>query len=227
MNGASLSRRALLAGAASALASEALAQDFWLDIMGDNGKSVPNMRAPSELMARIDALPGAIRIGADHPDVRLVEFYDLNCPFCRKAALDIEALLETDSDLGVTLIDVPILSPQSKQAALHEVAALKLHGKAKAHDLHRAVFTQRGLIGAEQVKKAAGELGLDAEAIAKAASDADVIAAVNAQLDLAAALGVTATPSFVAGNFVISGYPGAAALARMITALRTCDNPAC
>ena len=226
---AGLSRRAALAGLSSGLAAAtgALAQDFWLDITGDNGKPVPNMRAPSELLARIDTLPGAMRLGAKHPDVQLVEFYDLNCPFCRKAAGDIDALLETDADLGVKLINIPILSAQSKEAALHETAALKLYGSARAHELHRTVFAARGTVGGASVKAAAERIGLDPAALARASGDADVIAAVNAQLDLAAALGVTATPSFVAGNFVVSGYPGTQALGRMIAALRQCDNPAC
>ena len=75
-------------GAIALSTRESFAQgvDRWFPIKGDDGKPVANLRLPVELTSEVDELKGLIRIGAKQPDVTVVEFYDYNCPFCRKAA---------------------------------------------------------------------------------------------------------------------------------------------
>jgi protein-disulfide isomerase len=94
---AMLNRRqfvATLSGAAMTEAAALPAADQatqWFPITADDGKPVPNMRAPVELAAEVDDLGGVIWTGSQLSGPTLVEFFDYNCPYCRKAAGDLHA----------------------------------------------------------------------------------------------------------------------------------------
>ena len=74
---------------------------------------------------------------------------------------------------------------------------------------------------------AARELGLDAGALAKAANSDEVTAAMKSHVQLADALGLFATPSFVVKDVAINGYPGRKAMEGIIRSLRRCNNVVC
>jgi thiol-disulfide isomerase/thioredoxin len=138
----------VLAAAVAGLgAAAARAQgDPWFPITGDNGKPVANMRLPVELTSEIETLPGVVWTGSATPGVTLVEFFDYNCPYCRKAAPDIHALVRDTPDLRVGLVNNPILSPRSADAAKVELALLKLNGPGATYEFHRRLFERRGTI---------------------------------------------------------------------------------
>ena len=56
-------------------------------------------------------------------DITLVEFFDYNCGYCKRAAADTEALLGADSHVRFVLKEFPILGPRSVDAAQVAVAA--------------------------------------------------------------------------------------------------------
>ena len=81
----------------------------------DDGRQVYNYRLPSGLST--EGLPGVIWAGAASPDVILVEYFDYNCPFCRKAAGDLDRLMTRSPGLRLGLVNNPILGLGSMQAA--------------------------------------------------------------------------------------------------------------
>ena len=52
-------------------------------------------------VAGAEKLPGAVIAANPKGDVTLVEFYDLNCPFCRRASADVDALVAKLKEMGV------------------------------------------------------------------------------------------------------------------------------
>ncbi|GGH19889.1 hypothetical protein GCM10007036_23090 [Alsobacter metallidurans] len=226
-----LDRRSFLVGATLAAIPGLVAaqgQNQWLKLKGDEGQPVGNARLPVELVSQIDATPGRITLGSSSPDVVLAEFYDYNCPWCRKAAQDIGALVETDADLRVLLIGNPILSPASKDAAAVEAAVQNLAGDEVAGRFHQRMFAEAGR--ADRAKA----VRIGAETSGKAAADLDRLAAspqakaqVDGQLRLAANLGFIATPTFVLGGLGVFGYPGPRTTSQMIAALRKCGEVGC
>ncbi|HWE77199.1 MAG TPA: thioredoxin domain-containing protein [Pseudolabrys sp.] len=68
-----------------------------------------------EIESQIDKLPGIVSVGNRHGDVTLVEFYDVNCPFCRAASPDIEAMLKSNPELRLILVPLPMLGIPSIQ----------------------------------------------------------------------------------------------------------------
>src|SRR5262245_35320586 len=70
-----------------------------LPIRADDGVLMSNHRITAEQAAQLERLPGIVVAGNPKGDVTLAQFYDLNCPFCREAAADIDALLRGDRAL--------------------------------------------------------------------------------------------------------------------------------
>ena len=228
-------RRGLLGAAgsaalATALPSKASAQSAanqWFPVTGDSGQPVPNQRVPVELSEEIEDLPGAVWGGPASAPVTLVEFYDYNCPWCRAAAGDLRTLMGANPDLRVGLVNNPILSPASAQAAKVELALLRLKGAKGAHGLREALYATPGRIDGPRALDAAQALGAERREVERVADGPDVRAALGRQMRLAASLGLAATPSYVVGGAAVLGYPGPKTLARIVANARTCGTVSC
>ena len=79
--------------------------------MGDEGQRVPNHTV--KLLGPIDRLPGVVVVGNTNGKETLIEFYDLNCPYCRKAAIDLGDMLSRDPQLRLVLVPYPVLGVAS------------------------------------------------------------------------------------------------------------------
>lgn len=220
-----LSRRSVLAGVlAVGTALPARAQG-WFDLKDDDGAPVENMRLAVELVAPVDDLPGRMVLGTQTPYVRLIEFFDYNCPACRRAAPDLEALVRRDDEVGVVLVHNPILARSSRIAAAHAIAISTRHGPDPALRFHAAMFRRPGPVSAGKLRAVTSEIGLDPETVAQDA--AAMSPAVKAHEDVATALGLAVTPSFVIGSVGLLGYPGPAAMRRFVQQAAACGEASC
>jgi protein-disulfide isomerase len=206
--------------------AHAQASDPWYDIKADDGATIANHRVPVELESQIESLPGVVTVGNPRGDVTIVEFYDLNCPYCRKAAADLAALLKADRELKVVLVPFPVLGIPSIAASRVELAVAKL-ARARFYDFHQKVYAGRGVIDANRALAAAKEIGLRPEQVIGAANDDSVTETMKAHVRLGDSMGLAATPSFVIKGVAIVGHPGRAALAAIIRSIRTCDKVVC
>jgi protein-disulfide isomerase len=217
----------LAAAGAPVSRSRAQGAGQWFSMKGDDGKPVANLRLPVELLTQVDALPGLLRIGSSTPDVTLVEFFDYNCPFCRKAATDLRSLVEQDHDLRLILVNNAILSPMSAQTAKVALGVLRLKGTAAAAEFNLALFAQPGKMDGPKALEVAQKMGVDRAQLEEAADSPLIGQALVAQMRLAAALGFAATPSFIVGSAGVLGYPGPQSMRAIVSAMRSCDQPAC
>lgn len=217
--GAGLALGATLLTDTSAFADDALA------LRADDGSAVPNIRVPSELSP--NALPGIVWVGAEQADATLIEFFDYNCTWCRKAVTDLDALLKKDNALRVGLVNYAIFGVGSVQAAKVQQAVLKLYGPARAYAFHRAMFSRRGQNDGGSALAVVGSLGLNAAQVTEAANGDDVTRVLTRQAKLAEALGFNATPSFTMNGVGILGYPGPRTIAGMVASVRQCEKIAC
>lgn len=205
----------------------ASAANQWFPVTGDDGHPVPNGRAPAELVEDIEDLPGAIWAGPPSASVKLVEFYDYNCPWCRAADRARDALRAGDPDLRVGLVNNPILSPASVAAARVDLALLTLKGAGASYGLHSRLFAMPGRIDGERALDAATAMGVGRGEIEALAGSAEIGAMLARQQGLAASLGITATPSYVIGGATVLGYPGERALGRIVASARSCGLVSC
>lgn len=213
-------------GGAAAPAAEGAANG-WFALSSDDGKPVPNLRVPIELAEEIEDLPGAVWGGPANASLKLVEFYDYNCPWCRSAYGQVNALLRQNRDLRIGLVNNPILSPISAQAAKVELAVLQIAGAGKAHALTDALYAAPGRIDGPRALDAAEKLGIDRREVERVADGPDVRATLGRQMRLAASLGIVATPSYVIGGAALLGYPGPRTLERVVANTRTCGTISC
>src|SRR5882757_2322291 len=73
-------------------------------IKDDDGDPMSNYSVGAEQMAQVARLPGLIDVGGSKSDVTLYQFYDLNCPFCREAAADVDTLIRSDPALRLMFV---------------------------------------------------------------------------------------------------------------------------
>jgi len=134
--------------------------------------------------------------------VTLVEFFDYNCGYCRRAAPEVKAVLEANKDVRIIYREFPILGPGSEVAARASLAA---RNQGKYQQFHEAMMALNGQAVEASVMKIAGDVGLDLEVL-KTDMQSDLVNEhIAASLRLAEALGITGTPTFVLGDEIIPG----------------------
>lgn len=170
--------------------------------------------------------PNQMVLGNTQGAVTLVEFFDYNCQYCRRAAADMTALLESNPDLRMVMKEFPILSEASVAAARISVA-VKNTAPAAYLDFHHQLFSRPGQATAEKALEIARDLGLDVEALKTAAARDEVTANLQEVQRLANALGITGTPSYVIGTELVPGAAGYDALQAKVAAMRDCGVPVC
>ncbi|GJD97788.1 hypothetical protein OCOJLMKI_5021 [Methylobacterium iners] len=234
MNVMQIDRRRFLAGSAGLVAGIGMTRPVQAQSYGqavavdkDEGRPVANMRLPGEIVGEIPALRGVTYVGPREAEVTLYEFFDYNCPWCRKAAADMASLSASDTALRIGLINNPILSPHSAQAAKVALAVQRRLGSEATWRLYQGLLGRPGKVDGPAALAAAGKLGVPAAEIEGIGDSDEVRLALKSQMRMAADLGLVATPSYVLGNTGLLGHPGAKSLARMIAATRRCDRIAC
>ena len=148
--------------------------------------------------------------------VTLVEFFDYNCGYCRRAAPEVKAVLEANKDVRIIYREFPILGPGSEVAARASLAA---RNQGKYQQFHEAMMALNGQAVEASVMKIAGDVGLDLEVL-KTDMQSDLVNDhIAASLRLAEALRITGTPTFVLGDEIIPGVIERGTLLEKIAAL--------
>lgn len=194
------------------------------ELLADDGKPVSTWRLPSDISLEP---PGLIVAGAKSPDVILTEFFDYNCPWCRKSAGDLDRLVKSDRNFSLRLIQNPVLSLGSVQAAKVALAVRAVAGDARAYRFHHALLSHRGQVTGQEALGQAASLGLDVAAIEARADSDDTVLALKKHSAIARSLAMEATPSFAINGMGVAGWPGAATIARVVRNVRACDAIAC
>jgi protein-disulfide isomerase len=159
-------------------------------------------RAIAEHTEEIPKDPAAPVGGNPDGEVTLVEFFDYNCPYCRRVAPTVTELEEADPDLRLIYKEFPILGPGSQFAAR---AALASRRQGKYVAFHNALMQATEQVAEATVMKVARDVGLDTEQLRADMQDPAIQEAIARNLQLADALGITGTPSFIIGEEIVPG----------------------
>ena len=146
-------------------------------------------------------------LGNPNGDVTLVEFFDYNCPYCRRANADLNKLIKDDPNLRVVLKEFPILSDASVQAA-QIAAAVLLVAPDKYGAFHETLINDKGSVDGAKALAVAQDLGLDTDALKVKANSDEAKAIITEAHDLAGKLDLTGTPSYVTPDQVVVGAVG-------------------
>lgn len=160
-------------------------------------------------------------VGNPNGKITIVEFYDYNCGFCKRAIEDMHALTKQDPELRFVLKEFPILGPDSQKAHVVSQAFLKLMPE-KYGEFHDKLLGGQGRANEDSAVKLAVSLGADEAKLREAMQDPAIGETFAGTYELANKLAITGTPSYVVGNEVVFGALGKDVLAEKISAAKAC-----
>ena len=164
-----------------------------------------------------------VTIGNLQGDVTMVEFFDYNCGYCKRALTDMMDLMKADPKLKVVLKEFPVLGPSSVEAAQVATAVRMQDRTGKKYlEFHQKLMTGRGQVDKAKALAAAKEVGLDMARLEKDMASDEVRASLAEAMELAEKLGLNGTPSYVIGPDVVVGAVGLNALKDKVEAARAC-----
>jgi protein-disulfide isomerase len=171
--------------------------------------------------------PRQVTLGNPKGDVTMVEFFDYNCGYCKRALADMLTLMKGDPKLRVVLKEFPVLGEGSVQAAQIAAAATLQDKSGKKYlEFHRKLLNGRGQVTRATALAAAKEAGFDVGRIERDAGGAEVRKTLEESFMLADALGLNGTPSYVIGSNVVIGAVGQEKLKEAINQAR-CGKAVC
>jgi len=144
-------------------------------------------------------------VGNPKGDVTVVEFFDYNCGYCKRALGDVSKLIQKDTNVKVVFKELPILSKGSEEASR---VALAAKAQGKYWEVHRALLEAKGQLTEATALKAAEKFGLDMSKLKKDMAGDDVQKEIDKVRELAQKMGIQGTPHFLVGERVIAGAPG-------------------
>ena len=143
-------------------------------------------------------------IGNPKGDVIVVEFFDYNCPYCRKATPDIAKLVANDQNVKVVFQEFPNLSAASTAVSLIALAAKR---QGKYYELHRALLDLTGPTNEARAYEIAAKLGLDVARLKRDVALPEVKKALASARTVVGKLNLEGTPMFLVGDRYIQGMP--------------------
>ncbi len=165
----------------------------------------------------IERDPNAPVLGNPDGDVTVVEFFDYNCPYCRKVKPEVRALIDADPNIRLVYREWPILGDGSVFAAKAALAARK-QGKYEA--FHWAMMGNEGRAEEASVMRVAAEVGLDLDRLRADMEAPEVAEHIATSMQLTQALGFSGTPSFVIGDALVPGFVETDQLTALVDAAR-------
>lgn len=171
--------------------------------------------------------PRGVVVGNKDGDVSMVEFFDYNCGYCKRAMTDMLQLVKADPKLRVVLKEFPVLGPQSMEAAQVAIAVRMQDQTGKKYlDFHQKLLSGSGQANKARAIAAAKDVGLDITRIEKDMVSPEVRATLEENFKIAEAMGMNGTPSYVVGKEVVVGAVGHDVLKEKINTAR-CGKAAC
>jgi protein-disulfide isomerase len=166
-------------------------------------------------------------VGNPKGKITLVEFFDYNCGYCKRALADLVSLMKAEPELRVVLKDFPVLGPNSVEAAQVASAARRQISGDKFLEFHQKLLSGHGPVGREQALAVAKELGLDMDRLQKDSKDPAIRAGLEDVMKVADTLNLTGTPSYVVGNEAVVGAVGLDQLKTKVDAMSKCGKTIC
>lgn len=166
-------------------------------------------QAPQPTSAKLTNLKG-YALGRPDAPLTMVEFTDLQCPFCRQYATATFAEIKKNwidsGKLRYISRDFPLDShPQALAAAR---AARCAGEQGKFWDMRFSLVTNANLLSSEYISKTATDLKLDSKAFAACTASTKFDADIQASVQEGARIGIDGTPTFVLGRTMPSSLEG-------------------
>jgi protein-disulfide isomerase len=169
-----------------------------------NGKVTTYLKPPE--LVRVDlSVNGAPFKGSERAQVTIVKFEDFQCPYCKAVQPNFQEVLKRyDGKVRLVHKDLPLdqIHPQARQAA---EAARCAEDEGKFWEYHDKLYASSPNAAPEDLKSYAKDLGLKQDLFDKCLTSRKYKAAIQKDLNEAASLGLTGTPTFFINGRELSG----------------------
>ncbi len=170
--------------------------------------------------------PHDLVLGNPEGSVTIVEFFDYNCGFCKRAMRDMQEMIAVDPDVRFVLKEFPILGDDS--VAAHRVSmALQRIAPEHATEFHMELLGTRGRADGDRAIELAVEMGVNEAELRKAMEDPAISEIITQNYQIADSLGISGTPSYVVGDEAVFGAVGVGPLTAKVENMRTCASATC
>jgi protein-disulfide isomerase len=153
--------------------------------------------------------------GNPNGDITIVEYFDYQCPYCRKVEPELRQVVQDDGKVRLVLKDCPIPVPVSVVASRMALASKYQDKFIQAHDAMMGVNSK---LTEPRIRELLAGAGIDVDRLNRDldanAKGIDAILARNN--DQATAFGFNGTPAFIVGKFRV---PGALTMAQFDQAI--------
>jgi protein-disulfide isomerase len=148
--------------------------------------------------------PDAPVLGNPRGDVTIVEFFDYQCPYCKKSHPDVESVVAEDGNVRLIMKDWPVFGDVSVFASQAVLGANELGTYKQAME---ALMATPASLSQDDVKKLLTSAGLDLSKVAEAVrrNDKKISDLLTRNYNQALAFNFGGTPSFVIGRATSSG----------------------
>jgi len=161
--------------------------------------------------------PNAPVIGNNKGDVTVIEFFDYNCPYCKRAWSELNTVMAQDPDVRVVLREWPILGEASVYATRASLAARK---QGMYVEFHNALMASKGRAQPASVMAIAKSVGLDTAQLKADMKSPEIDEHIETSMRLARALNFSGTPAYIIGDALAPGMVAADELKNMIAQAR-------
>ncbi|WP_119255882.1 DsbA family protein [Shinella zoogloeoides] len=143
-------------------------------------------------------------LGNPKGNVTIVEFFDYQCPYCKKAHPMVEKVVKADGNVRLVLKDWPIFGDVSIFAAQAVLGAAQI---GKYEVAMEALMKTKGKLTHEEVEKRLTGAGLSMQEVAASVNkhDAKISGLLNRNYSQALAFNFAGTPAFVIGSALFPG----------------------
>lgn len=157
-------------------------------------------------------------------DVTIVEYFDYNCGWCKKAVDEIMKLAAQDPKVRIVLKEFPVFGgPPSVEAAKAAMASIK---QGKYWNFHVSLMRERQ-VGPENIYTIAKNVGIDVAKLKTDMADPKLEAILQQNVQIARQMGMEATPGFLVDTRLNVGFIRLDEMMGMLSEIRRAGCEAC
>ena len=182
-----------------------------------------NKKLIVERKASIFRAPNDFVYGNPKGQITVVEFFDYNCGWCKKAVDEVNKLVKADPQVRIVFKELPIFGEASTLAAKAAMASVK---QGKYWDFHVALMKEKQ-VTKDNLFKIAEKVGLNVDKLKADMADPAVDAALKETAAIAQELGIEGTPGFIVDDKVNVGFVPAEGITAMLADVRKNGCQAC
>jgi protein-disulfide isomerase len=163
-------------------------------------------------------------LGNPKGDVTIVEFFDYNCGWCKRAVDDLVKITKADPKVRVVLKEYPIFGgPPSVLAAKAAMASIR---QGKYWEYHTALMRERQ-VTEQNVYTVAQKVGLDVNRLKADMADKKLDAIIEQNIGMGQELGMEGTPAFLIDSRINVGYIAVDGMQKMLAEIRKAGCKVC